>query len=170
MGGANFNGGDNLAATSSNVNYPYGVAADPAGRIYIADTFNNRVRMVDLAGVITTVAGDGDADYYGDGAQATSAALNNPMAVAFDLQGRLLISDTQNHRIRRVEANGIINTIVGTGNPSGNGGGMGGMGGAATGAFFRPRKSLIVSCRLSQRPRRVFTPPSDFCVFVQPPI
>lgn len=78
-----------------------GLAVDSEGDLYIADALNNRVRKLDLAGYITTVAGDGHARYSGDGGRATNASLNLPLGVAVDPYGTLLIADTDNRRLRR---------------------------------------------------------------------
>ncbi len=67
--------GDGGAATNASLNYPYGVALDASGNLYIADTYNNRIRKVDTNGIITTVAGNGSGGYSGDGGAATNASL-----------------------------------------------------------------------------------------------
>jgi uncharacterized protein (TIGR03437 family) len=108
--------GDGVAATSAAVNGPIGMAFDSAGNLYIADTLNNRIRKVSAAtGIISTFAGNGTMGFGGDGAAATSATLANPHSIAFDSAGNLYISDTLNHRIRRVDMNGNIETIAGNG-------------------------------------------------------
>ena len=68
-----------MAATTAQLNFPYGVTVDSAGNLYIADTNNHRIRKVDTSGVITTVAGTGAYGYSGDGGAATAAQLNNPI-------------------------------------------------------------------------------------------
>jgi sugar lactone lactonase YvrE len=95
--------GDGGPATAADLREPGGVALDAQGRVYIADTVNARIRMVDTNGIITTVAGTG----------ATNV-LNHPHGVAIDSQGRVVIADTYNHRIRRLDA-GTLTTIAGTG-------------------------------------------------------
>ena len=81
--------GDNGAATSATLNYPYGVGLDTAGNVYIADTYNHRIRKVTIStGIITTIAGTGTTTYSGDNAPATSATLNYPNGVALDSAGR----------------------------------------------------------------------------------
>ena len=108
-------GGDGGAATAAQLNYPAGVALDGAGNLYIADRSNQRIRKVDSAGNISTVAGDGTAGFSGDGAAATEAQLNWPSGVALDGAGNLYIADTINHRIRKVDSSGNISTVAGGG-------------------------------------------------------
>ncbi len=109
--------GDNGSATSAQLSsfgaLPMGVAVDPAGNLYIADTGNHRIRKVS-SGVITTVAGSGTAGFSGDNGPATSAQLNHPVGVAVDSAGNLYISDYGNNRVRKVSG-GIITTIAGGG-------------------------------------------------------
>ena len=105
-------GGDGGAATAAQLNFPYGVAPDGLGNLYIADTSNHRIRKVDAAGVITTVAGDGTRGFGGDGGAAVAAQLNRPFGVASDGAGNLYIADTSNNRIRKVDAAGVITTAV----------------------------------------------------------
>ena len=107
--------GDGGPATSAQFNSPRGVAADGAGNIYIADTFNRRIRKVDASGNISTIAGTGTFGFSGDGGPATSAELGNPEGVAVDGAGNIYIADTFNHRVRKVDASGNISTIAGTG-------------------------------------------------------
>ncbi|OAA29057.1 serine/threonine protein kinase [Frankia sp. EI5c] len=83
------------------------------GVVYVADTDNHRIRRIDRAGVITTVAGNGTAGFAGDGGPATAAALDSPASVAVAPDGTLFIADKDNHRIRRVSVDGIITTIAG---------------------------------------------------------
>ena len=106
-------GGDGNQAASALLAGPSGIALDAAGNLYIADAYNNRVRMV-RNGVITTVAGNGTPGYSGDKAAATAAMLKVPAGVAVDSAGKLYIADYGNYRIRMVSA-GIIATVAGTG-------------------------------------------------------
>ena len=108
--------GDGAAATSAQLDRPNTLTLDGAGNLYIADTGNNRVRRVDTAGVITTIAGTGTAAYRAsdEGAAATSAQISSPASVAFDSAGNLYIADTSNHRIRKVDTAGMITTVAGT--------------------------------------------------------
>ena len=109
--------GDGGPAAQAQFNAPQGVAVDAAGNLYIADTGNQVVRRVSPEGILSTVAGTGIRGYSGDGAAAALSALNSPIAVAVDAEGRLLIADTFNHRVRRVSAAGLIETIAGDGTP-----------------------------------------------------
>jgi trimeric autotransporter adhesin len=100
--------GDGGPATDAQLNAPSALAVDSAGNLYIADTNNNVIRQVTPDGIITTVAGNGSQGYSGDGGPATSAALNQPNAVAVDASGALYISDVGNSRLRTVSPAGVI--------------------------------------------------------------
>jgi RHS repeat-associated protein len=108
-------GGDDGPAIQAKLRYPYGVAVDVSGNLYIADYLNNRIRKVDTNGVITTVAGDGTYAYGGDGGPATQAKIAYPRSVAVDVSGNLYIADSSNYRIRKVDTSGVITTVAGTG-------------------------------------------------------
>ena len=112
--GAPVYSGDGGAATNASLNNPYGVAVDALGNLFVADQGNQRIRKVDVNGIITTVAGNGTADYSGDGGPATNAGLY-PFGVAVDTSGNLFIADHLNQRIRKVDRNGIITTVAGNG-------------------------------------------------------
>jgi sugar lactone lactonase YvrE len=111
--------GDGGPAISARLNSPYGVAVDASGNLFIADTYNNRIRKVSTTGMITTVAGSGgfggynSGGYAGDGGPAASALLNQPYGVAVDTSGNLFIADNLNCRIRKVSASGMISTVAG---------------------------------------------------------
>ncbi|MBS1854741.1 MAG: hypothetical protein JST11_05200 [Acidobacteria bacterium] len=107
--------GDGLPATTASVNHPEGIVLDAAGNLYIADTVDNAVRKVTPAGVISTIAGTGLPGFSGDGGPAAKAQLNAPRAVAVDGAGNVYIADTANHRVRRIDPNGVISTIAGNG-------------------------------------------------------
>ena len=113
-------GGDGGPATQAYLNHPRGVAVDGVGNLYIADDDNHRIRKVDAAtGTISTLAGTTEVR---DGGPATQAHLIHPLGVAVDADGHVYIADTENHRIRRVDAStGTISTFAGTGE-SGDGG------------------------------------------------
>jgi sugar lactone lactonase YvrE len=98
------------------------VAADAVGNLYIADTYNNRIRKVSTDGIITTVAGGGPSysfeyrgGYSGDGGPATDAELNLPHGVAVDADGNIYIADSENYRVRKVDRDGVITTVAGNG-------------------------------------------------------
>ena len=116
--------GDGGPATAARLNYPEDLAVDAYGNIYIADTWNNRIRKVDPNGVITTIAGNGQWGFSGDGGPATEASLRFPSGLALDSQGNVFFTDTDNNRVRKVDPSGVITTIAGNGQPgfSGDGG------------------------------------------------
>ncbi len=117
IGGNGLSGysGDGGPATSARLNLPEKIAIDAAGNVFIADTQNQRIRKIDSAGIISTIAGTGNSGYSGDGGPATSAQLNIPVAVTVDGFGNLFIADAGNHRIRKISPSGIISTAAGTG-------------------------------------------------------
>ena len=115
--------GDGGPATSAQLNLEVGDNPEPAGgmaytrgTLYISDTDNNRIRRVDLAsGVITTIAGTGDAGFGGDDGPATAALLNHPRDLEIGPEGDLYVADTDNGRVRAIElASGTIRTVAGT--------------------------------------------------------
>lgn len=116
--------GDDGPALDAKLSSPYGFALSPDGGYYIADSYNNRIRRVDPDGVITTVAGNGDRGYSGDGGPAVEAMLFSPSDVAVGADGSLYIADKYNSRIRRVSPSGTITSVAGTGiqGDSGDGG------------------------------------------------
>jgi DNA-binding CsgD family transcriptional regulator len=107
--------GDDGPAVDAGLSSPAGVAVGFGGRMLLADTGNNRVREISSTGVITTVAGTGDAGYLGDGGPATSAAMDSPQGIVVDVEDNLFIADTLNDRIRRVDVDGLITTVAGNG-------------------------------------------------------
>jgi RHS repeat-associated protein len=132
--------GDGGPATSAEVS-PSGVALDSAGNLYIADRFGSAIRRVDAStGIITTIAGDGTAGYSGDGGSATSAQLNEPMALAFDASGNIYVADNGNNVIRKVNvSSGIITTVAGNGTAA-----DAGDGGLATSAEINDPRGLAI--------------------------
>jgi sugar lactone lactonase YvrE len=93
-------GGDNGPATQATLDDPMGVAVDASGNVYIADTFNSRIRKISPAGTITTIAGNGYPAYFGDGGPATDATLYFPRAVALDANGNIYVGDTSSNAVR----------------------------------------------------------------------
>jgi sugar lactone lactonase YvrE len=132
---------DGCPATEAALDGPTGVALDSAGNLYIADSFNSRIRMVSVStGIITTVAGTGSDSYTGDGGAATSATFNDPNGVAVDSSGNIYVADGNNNCIRKVTAStGIITTVAGNGTA-----GFSGDGGAATSAELRSPMEVAV--------------------------
>jgi sugar lactone lactonase YvrE len=99
---------------------------DKEGNLLVADTGNHKIRKIDFStGKISTVVGKGRAAFSGDGGAASAAELNTPFGVIADGRGNIVIADSGNHRIRRVDAKGTISTFVGTGTPGFGGDGMG---------------------------------------------
>ncbi|MBI4854996.1 MAG: Ig-like domain-containing protein [Acidobacteria bacterium] len=115
--------GDGGLATRAMLNQPTAIIFDSQGNLFIADSGNNRVRRIDTRGLITTVAGNGMASFSGDNALAFNASLNFPSSLVLDSMGNLLIADTGNNRVRRVDVRGVITTIVGNGIVGANGDG-----------------------------------------------
>jgi sugar lactone lactonase YvrE len=109
--------GDGGPAAAAQFSVPVDVAVDATGNLYVADFGQNRrVRKIDTAGIITTIAGNGTSTSPGDNGPATQAGLT-PYALALDSSGNLYIADADNRRVRRVSTNGIITTVAGTGVP-----------------------------------------------------
>lgn len=156
-------------ATTSKLNSPWSVTVAPDSSLYIADTYNNRIRRVS-GGTIATVAGTGVQGFGGDNGSAGAAALNLPIGVTFDPAGDLYIADSGNDRVRKVSsATGNVNTgtatiqtMVGTGNE-----GFSGDGGAATQAtlhgpyalYFAQNGDLYLADTINNRIRRVLATP-----------
>jgi GT2 family glycosyltransferase/DNA-binding beta-propeller fold protein YncE len=156
-------GGDFGAATAGQLNTPSDVAIAPDGDLVIADTYNHRIRRVDRdTGVISTIAGTGEAGYDGDEEPATETALHAPNAVAAAPNGDIYIADTLNYRIRMIDhATGLIHTVAGVGVHGENG--TIGDGGPATEAFLNmpsdvvigPTGDLYIADMHHQRVRRI---------------
>ncbi|HEV8290594.1 MAG TPA: hypothetical protein VGP94_01665 [Tepidisphaeraceae bacterium] len=95
--------------------YPNGLAIDSSGNLLISDIASHQIQKLDQTGKLITVAGTGEGGFSGDGGPATAAQLHAPHDLTFDGDGNLLIADTFNHRIRRIDSRGIISTVVGDG-------------------------------------------------------
>ncbi len=106
--------GDGGLATSAQLNSPLGIAVDKAGNLYIGDSGNNRVRKVNTRGLISTITGDGNCGFTGDGGLATAAEVCFPEGMAVDTLGNVYLADAGNARVREI-SKGTINTIGGTG-------------------------------------------------------
>ena len=152
-----YNGDGELAKDATLFN-PTGLSVDANNNIYIADNGNNRIRKVGTDGIISTVAGNGEANFSGDGGLATSASLNQPIFVCTDNNNTLYFIDYANNRIRKVDQTGIITTIAGTGTA-----GFSGDGGLAINANINSPWGLTVDAssniyiadRLSNRIRKI---------------
>ncbi len=116
--------GDGKPATSASFAYPISVARDTKGNLYVSDSYHCRIRKINPAGIISTIAGTGICGYSGDGGPALSATMSSPAGIAFDSKGNLLLADQGNNRIRKISSAGIITTIAGNGTSgySGDGG------------------------------------------------
>jgi sugar lactone lactonase YvrE len=162
--------GDGCPATQSVLNAPQGATFDVFGNLYIADTSNNRIRVVAPSGVITTVAGGGtgcgaQTDAEGDGCSASQAILDFPYPVAFDAAGNMYISDSSHNRVRMVaatsgavSASSTISTFAGTGTASYTG--DGGQAKAATlyapsGVAIDPAQNVYIADTQNSAVRRV---------------
>jgi sugar lactone lactonase YvrE len=129
-----------IQATQLQLNMPSDVAIDNAGNLYILDHVGYRVYKVDTKGVIKAFAGNGTYGYSGDGGLATKASINPTFGgISVDNQGNLYLADRTNHRIRKVDSNGIITTIAGNGSA-----GYSGNGGQATEAQLNLPEDMVV--------------------------
>jgi serine/threonine protein kinase, bacterial len=108
--------GDGKQAVSVALTLVDGITVDPDGNVYISHRSQNRIRKLNPNGIITTIAGNGIAGFSGDGGNALDASLNFPAGLIFD-KGNLYIADRNNHRIRKIDINGIITTVAGVGVP-----------------------------------------------------
>jgi len=131
--------GDGGPAPLAELNQPTACALDSAGDLYIADTYNHRIRKVDTTGAITTVAGTGAAGESGDEGPAQAASLNTPRGVAVDDNGNIYISDTGNNCIRQVTPDGLIHLIGGTATA-----GFSGDGGPALSAWLNAPGGILL--------------------------
>jgi hypothetical protein len=116
--------GDGGPASTATLNLPFGIAADRFGNLYISDGGNNRIRKVDAAGIISTIAGSDSVGFLGDNGPASAARLNSPGRMSTDTAGNLFFVDILNYRIRKINTSGIITTVAGNGinANTGNGG------------------------------------------------
>ncbi len=145
-------------ATAAAIDFAIGVVTDNVGNLYFADGNNNKIKKVDTAGIITTIAGTGTAGFFGDNGLATVAQLSDPYDVALDDTGNIYIADFGNQRIRKINTSGIITTYAGTGT-----GGYTGDGVAATSVgIWNPTDictdhdgNLFISDNGNQRIRKV---------------
>src|SRR5688572_3636030 len=130
--------GDGGPASAAQLADPNGIARGPDGALYICDTMNHRIRKVTRDGRISTVAGNGEKGFAGDGGQALSAKLNEPDEVRFDRAGNVCWVERLNHVVRKLDVKtGVISTLAGNGT-----GGYSGDGGPATKAQLSEPHSL----------------------------
>ena len=116
------------------------IVFDPKGNLFISDRLNHQVRKIDLKGNISTIAGVGDSDYYGDGGPALEAAFRDPNALASDKQGNIYIAESANNRIRKIDTKGIVTTVAGNGEHADSGDG-----GPALKAAIRSMDDIAIS-------------------------
>src|SRR5579863_1774205 len=146
-------------ATSVPLREPIAIAMDAKGNLYIADQADNRIRMVNPSGIISTFAGTGIPGYSGDQGPALQAELNTPSAIALDAAGNMYIADEGNSRVRRIAVDGTINTVAGNGHYQ-----YAGDNGPATSAQMNPvavavdsQGNLYIADGLNYRVRKVDT-------------
>jgi hypothetical protein len=130
--------GDGGPATGADLS-PSGITVDSAGDLLVADTFHQRIRRISPTGIITTIAGVDGEGSFGDGGPATDALFDYPTDVTVDRQGRVYIADEAGQRVRRIDQDGTIETIAGTGTA-----GFSGDGGPATAAMLRGPRGVAV--------------------------
>ena len=116
------------------------IVFDPKGNLFISDRLNHQIRKIDLKGNISTIAGVGDSDYYGDGGPALEAAFRDPNALASDKQGNIYIAESANNRIRKIDTKGIVTTVAGNGEHADSGDG-----GPALKAAIRSMDDIAIS-------------------------
>jgi sugar lactone lactonase YvrE len=156
--------GDGGPAASSQLAFPAAVAVDGDGNLFIADSANNRVRLVTPNGLIQTIAGTGDEGSSGDGGPATAARIGDPQAITV-ADGNLFIADTNNQRIRKVTPDGIISTVAGTGVYGFSGDGGDALAAQITspyGVAVDGVNTIFISDTFSNRVRRVVSPVVSF--------
>ncbi len=158
-GGSGFSGDGGLA-TNAPIVTPSGVATDATGNVYITDQGNNRIRLVNTSGIISTFAGTSSSGFSGDGGPATSAQLFLPVEVAVDISGNVYVADFFNNRIRKINTLGIISTMAGASTA-----GYSGDGGAASlaklnapqGIAIDPSSNIYIVDRNNYRIREICT-------------
>jgi sugar lactone lactonase YvrE len=111
-------------ASTSRFYYPSGVATDGAGNIYVADTFNNTIRKIDVHGVVTILAGSPGQVGGSDGV-GNAARFSSPASIVADNSGNLFVTDADNSTIRRISSGGVVTTIAGTAGETGIDDGIG---------------------------------------------
>ncbi len=162
-------GGDGGPATNAQLNRPWFVSFDRFSNLYISERGNNRIRKVTPTGTISTIAGTGLFGYSGDGGPATLALFRFPVSTAHDANENIIISDYQNHCLRKIDTSGIITTVVGTGIA-----GFSGDGGPATMAKLNQQSGIAIDregkiyiCDLINRRIRVVMPFNNQPYFIR---
>ncbi len=136
-GSAGLSGSTDGAGTAARFNYPYGVAVDSSGNVYVADTNNQTIRKITSAGVVSTLAGSAGLSGSTDGA-ATAAMFNYPQGVAVDSSGNVYVADANNQTIRKITSAGVVSTLAGLAGLSGS------TDGAGTAARFNSPSGIAV--------------------------
>lgn len=113
LAGTGFQGSDDGAGNAATFFYPYAVAVDTSLNVYVADSYNNKIRKISPAGIVSTLAGTGAAEYI-DG-PGNVAAFNQPQGIAVDISGNVYVADSYNNRIRMITPGGVVSTIAGSG-------------------------------------------------------
>jgi sugar lactone lactonase YvrE len=116
--------GDGILASRARLSHPGGLVGDNSGNLFLADTLNHRIRRISSDGTVTTVAGNGERGFVGDGGPAVEARLRSPTDVCLGSTGALYVADFENHRIRQISSDGTMTTVAGNGRAgfSGDGG------------------------------------------------
>jgi uncharacterized repeat protein (TIGR02543 family) len=148
---------DNGTAATAAFSGPTGLTIDRSGNIYVADTGNQRIRMISTAGITSLISGNGTPGSFGDGRQASTAEVHNPGSMVIDTSGNLYFADTGNDRVRRIATNGVISNYAGSGTV-----GAGGDGGYAIAANLNlqaigidPQNNLLIADGANYRVRFV---------------
>ena len=168
---SSFNG-DGIPATSAYLFGPEGLAFDGSGNLYICDAGNQRIRMVNSAGIINTVVGTGTQGYTGNGGAAASADISSPSCLTFDSHGNLFFSDADNNCVRTVSAAGIISLVAGDTTV-----GYGGDGGPPTsaelnspyGLLFNSKGNLLIADWMNNRIRYICNTPDSLSGLITEP-
>jgi len=150
--------GDGGPSVAAQLDSPHGIAVDPDGNIVFIDAQNQRIRRIDAQGVITTIVGNGELGFSGDGGPATDARINTPEQLWVDHKGNIYVADTFNRRVRKIDTDGIITTVAGNGTHafSGDGGPAASAGLAKiSGVAVGPDGALYIADSAHDRVRKV---------------
>jgi uncharacterized protein (TIGR03437 family) len=150
--------GDGGSATDAHLFNPSDAIVDPHGNLIVADQQNNRIRQVNSAGNITTIVGSGLHNFYSPGIPATSSPMDWPSSLAIDGAGLIYFAELHGNRVGRLEANGTLNTMAGTGFPGFNGDGKAANTATLTkpaGIAIDPSGNLLIADTGNHRVRKV---------------